>query len=635
MCGKKVGAEYQREKYCQAIIAYASSRDFSRLVDNPIPEYSTLCRLAENYVFTNTFSEDDSSFDVSRLFDEVLPEIESYAVCKIRECKKSLLTAEDSSFFWYLRNQIMGWNQILIGVILLNNCIVSLPMTCESATQLNSLLESIVKTSSKLRTLKVEQFTSTIAKELFSMCRKFLARMSKHRRLFFNLSKYPASQSRKMEAVWVCDNAAHTLKLFDVTNGLFADCSIEALSIIPVNRRKRCSVAYFTCRDVVQSLAEWMDANSQQECTLDAAKGILILQKMFFLFREGQAADLVAAGLLPAIVKATQKFRLSVEFTSESISLILSFCSDSKAHCKEFLDLRIWETICSVASVHCKVEDIATRCYSIMSALLQCLEQRKLTSTRASRSIENVNFYCCLRKGLENYQSNESICAQIIRILCVALEKSSVIDSCFETERLYELMIGCMEKLLEMDGMKIVFMRSLGRMALLSKLIQEQLLEMGIYERVIGIIKGESSLHGHMNLTLTRYAFWAVSCLVQCFPSGQSKLVYCGACGTYTSSVQRILDLPTLVVILNSLSIFVAQNDIVKQALMEENLLQVLLEKKEQLKTIYIVTQSASQKNVLKKLFAMCDNIMEALGHKSAPHSHRFEGGVHNSNEGD
>jgi hypothetical protein len=178
-------------------------------------------------------------------------------------------------------------------------------------------------------------------------------------------------------------------------------------------------------------------------------------------------------------------------------------------------------------------------------------------------------------------------------------------------------MLECMRKHFSVDGMKMMFTLSVGRIASASKLMQERLKDLQIYETLIEIVNEDPAQYSTL-----KSAFWALGCLVQFYPMGQNKLAaVLGACGAYCTALQKVMDLPTIAVILTSLSIISAENELMKQALMEENVLQVLLEKKDHLKTLFLNSHSAAQKNLLKKLFVTCDAVMDSFGHKSHNYS--------------
>ena len=620
LLGDESGAAFQRKMYHRAELLFASRRGRSCSI---VPEFTTFCRIHDTYRVTFRLPDDysiaDGSTSKGKHFNSfanrayfLLPDIESFAVYKVEEYMKSVLVAQDPSQYWHLRQLIDGWNLVIIAIKLISTSAQSplLRFTSEVVNHMNYLLEATVSINSLLKSGKPEQLSIAVA-------------IAKYRRLvtrsYDNISRFYSVFNRGSTPAEEVLPTEHMQSPHEHVE--FGDITYDAVNIIPSHVKRRCGVVYFQCRDLVRSLEEWA-GGAKSSCTNDVSTGVQLLNRAAQLLSDGQANNLIKAGLPHVLVSTMRSCQRSAVICLNVCQVINKLCSISGSTSNAFLKILtasdIWATLCTITGIHLDEVDTIRSCYRVMVSVLEYMEGHGQSLINEQVAANCHSLQTSLHRGLQAFKQNEVITVQIIKVFSVLLEKSSpCINDVFVTERTYELMLECMRRYFSVDGMKMMFTLSVGRIASASKLMQERLKDLQIYETLIEIVN-----EGPSQYPILKSAFWALGCLVQFYPMGQNKLaLVLGACGAYSTALQRVMDLPTIAVILTSLTIISAENEVVKQSLMEENVLQVLLEKKDQFKTLFLNSHSAAQKNLLKKLFVTCDAVMESFGHKSHNYS--------------
>ena len=619
LLGDTIGTAYQRSTYHLAEELFSSRK---RSLRSTGPEFRTLCRIHDNNRVTFRLPEDYSypegsnkhvnSFANRAFF--LLPDLESFAVYKLGEYMKSVQVVQDSAQYWHLEQLIDGWNLIIVAIKLISTSLQSpiLRYTAEVVHHLNYLLEATISINSQLQSTKAEQLSTAAAKELIAKYRRLITRLCDNISCFYrvlNRSSTLPGDAKPIE---------HALPLACALE--FGDISYGAVNIIPSHIKRRCGAAYFLCRDLVRSLTEWA-SSAESSCLNDFSTGVHLLNSVAQFLSDGQAKNLIKVGLTSALVSTLQTFQRSEVICFHICQVVNKICSTSSA-CGAFLKILstcdIWTTLCNVVSTHLDDVDVARSCYRVMVSVLEYMECNGRSSLNEQVAANCNSLHTSLQRGLQVYKQNEVIIVQILKVFSVLLEKcsSSIIDMCINYKT-YEPMLECMRKHFSVDGMKVMFTLSVGRIASAGKLMQEKLKDMQVYETLIDIVNEDLSQY-----TILKFAFWALGCLVQFYPTGQSSLAAVfGACGAYSTALQRVTDLPTTTVILSSLTVISAENELVRQALMEENILQVLLERRDHFKTLFLSSHSAAQKNLLKKLFLTCDSVMDSFGHKANNYS--------------
>lgn len=624
LLGMDAGRRFLQERKRRAVEQYVKQREdvsssiaskTSMMIDPSIVDFTLLCRTVQNstlslkQVDVSQLSDSllQGSFIAGNKLHEIFPDLDSYSLLKLEEYSQKLKITQTPVEYWNLRSITDIFGLVLIGSSLITNyngnCLLH---ACPDVKYvMGQFVESIVKMNLKLRSswVKSKSLSVVAMKEVISNRRTLLYNVC---RMFarFNNTKvdYRCIDNKDSSSAESCPNLSVSISAGYLP---FGDTSSSAVNILPLEGRYLFKPTGLTWTEIIIDIGEVLQ---RKTASPDADRMAQLLGKAMVLIEEKSSplTNGEVENLFQAMLQAVDVFY-------ESAAFCINLCKFIRVISESFgIDLTspvMWSHCCKVAVYHLNNVNVSSRCLKAMLAVIEAREENKRSWLQR---LESDQSFCtellkCLHQCLEKYQNDETVSVVVLKILQHVLESPPSEDSYFITAKTYEVMIETMIRFLHVEDMKECFAVSVGRMAMCNKLLQERLKDLLVYENLIDIANGAASS------AATKWVFWALGCLVQFYPSGQNKFAACGGCRIFAHAIKNTGDVQILSVILRSLATVASQSISVQQLLLEENVLQALLERRDGLKETYLETQLSDQKSLIKQLFIAFKHVLDIL----------------------